>query len=106
MVNHQLLEAVNQSFDLAGTGFSYPNPFSTETTIPLQLEQRSHVLLEILDANGRKIKTLISKELEAGTITFKWDGTNSQGRKLPGGMYFYRLNTGKESVTRRLILSD
>ncbi len=104
MVNHQLLEAIDEQTDLAGSGNNYPNPFSTETAIPLEIRQRSLVTLKIIDVRGFEISTLISTVLEPGTTTIRWDGTDSHGKKLPGGVYFYRLITGNSTETKRMIL--
>jgi hypothetical protein len=106
MINPQLLSSVNGQARLSGTGNNYPNPFSTETFIPIELVQRGPVTLEILDVRGIRVRTLVSGVLEPGTMSIRWDGTGNDGRKLPGGIYLYRLITGSSTETKRMILLE
>lgn len=86
---------------------NYPNPFNPGTTIRYTLPQRARATLKIYDVIGREITTLVDKELSAGDYQAKFDGRN-----LPSGIYFYRLNVqdvfqGTKSLfsqTRKLVL--
>jgi len=72
---------------------NYPNPFNPETNIYFELPSRSMVNLEIYDVLGRKIATLIEKEMNAGGYTIRWDGKDASGNAVSSGIYFYRLVT-------------
>jgi photosystem II stability/assembly factor-like uncharacterized protein len=78
---------------------NYPNPFNPMTTINYQLSMSSHVSLKIYDVLGREVATLVSRDESAGYKSVKYDG-----RKLPSGVYFYRLETGSYHDTKKFLL--
>ncbi len=82
---------------------NYPNPFNPTTTISFSLPSKSYVSLKVFDVLGRKVATLISEELPAGTYTRQWNAESSN-RRLSSGFYFYRLVAGAYSKTNKLIL--
>jgi flagellar hook assembly protein FlgD len=106
MVNKDLLAAIAKTKDQVQIGSSYPNPFSSETSIPLEIAQRGRVTLAIIDVRGYRVKTLVSSVLEPGSAIIQWDGTDNNGNKLPRGIYFCRLTSENASETKRLILIE
>jgi hypothetical protein len=78
---------------------NYPNPFNPATTISFSLPRKSFVSLKVFDALGREVAILLADELPAGTYARQW---NAAG--LASGVYFYRLQAGLFSETRKLIL--
>jgi hypothetical protein len=78
---------------------NYPNPFNPSTTISFSLPSKSYVSLKVFDALGREVSTLVSQELTAGNYSQQWNPVS-----LPSGMYFYRLQAGNYSETRKLVL--
>ncbi|MEI6684009.1 MAG: agmatine deiminase family protein [Bacteroidota bacterium] len=104
MVNHQLLESVAAARLPVSAGNNYPNPFSSKTTIPLEISQRGKVKLDILDIQGMEVKSLVSGILEPGEIRVDWDGTDHLGNRLPGGVYLYRVITENGTETKRMVL--
>jgi len=78
---------------------NYPNPFSLSTSISYYIPSNAKVILTLLDAWGRKIAVLVDKEQIAGKYEVKVDGSN-----LPGGIYFYRMQVGAYSQTRKMVL--
>jgi len=81
-----------------------PNPFYT-TTIEFALVRPSdRVRLSIYDVNGRLVRTLVDEPVAAGVTSRFWDGTDSRGRLLAPGFYFYRLEASGVSQTRRMML--
>ncbi len=92
-----------------GTGIrlyeNRPNPFKGWTEIGFALPQRQHVLLQIFTPSGRLIQTLVRGELEAGHHVVTWSGRDDSMRATAAsGAYFYRLQSGNKSVTRRMTL--
>jgi hypothetical protein len=77
---------------------NYPNPFNPVTTILFALPKKSVVTLCIYDLLGRNVATLVSGELAAGYFTIKWSANVSSG------IYFYRLQAGSYTNTKKLIL--
>jgi hypothetical protein len=78
---------------------NYPNPFNPTTTIQFELPKASLVSLDIYDLLGRKIETLVSGKQEAGTHSVIWDG-----RDKSSGIYFYKLQAGDFTETKRMLL--
>jgi hypothetical protein len=71
---------------------NYPNPFNPETKVEYELQNRSHVQLEIYDILSQEVKTLVDQVEEAGIWSITWDGKNNNGAEVASGVYFYRLN--------------
>jgi hypothetical protein len=78
---------------------NYPNPFNPSTTIKFDVAEASHVRLAVFDLSGRMVANLVDRELSADAYSYTFDATN-----LPSGMYFYRLETGSFSSTKKLVL--
>jgi len=78
---------------------NFPNPFNPTTNIEFQVPQRSHVSLKVSDVLGREVADLVSEELSPGKYRATLDGAT-----LPSGAYFYHLQAGVFSATKRLML--
>ena len=78
---------------------NYPNPFNPATTISFTLPSRSYVSLKVFDLIGREIATIFSEEMSAGTYSKRWDA-----EKISSGIYFYRLQAGTFTETKKLVL--
>ncbi len=83
---------------------NYPNPFNPVTTIKYQIAQTNIVTLEIYNALGQKVRTLVSRQQTAGTHIVDWNGRNDQGQPVASGMYIYRLTTQNFTKIRKMIL--
>jgi len=84
---------------------NYPNPFNPSTTIKFSLKRNEFVSLKIYNILGQEIKTLLRSYKEKGIHTVVWDGTDSKGKPVASGLYFYRLRTGNFSKTLKLIIT-
>ncbi|MGD8780356.1 MAG: T9SS type A sorting domain-containing protein [Ignavibacteria bacterium] len=78
---------------------NYPNPFNPATTIKFTIPKYSKVTLKVYDLLGREIRTLIDEKKTPGSYNVLF---NAKG--LSSGVYIYKLNTGKYSVSKKLIL--
>ena len=79
---------------------NYPNPFNPTTTIKFGLPSQSVVDLRIYDILGREVTTLVKNQaLKAGTYSYNFDASN-----LASGTYIYRLTTGNNVVTKKMLL--
>jgi YVTN family beta-propeller protein len=81
-----------------------PNPFNPTTSIKFTIAEDSYVTLAVYDVSGRRIKTLVNRDLKADFYRVEWDGRNDEGRKVTSGMYFYRLNAGSFVRSHKMIL--
>lgn len=77
---------------------NYPNPFSSKTTISFQLNQQSHVKLEIYNINGQLITILKDQVLETGNHEVIFDAND-----LPHGIYTYILSDGRNIENGKMI---
>ena len=78
---------------------NYPNPMNPSTTISFNLPVKSFVSLKVFDMLGREVASIISQELPAGTYARQWNAG-----KMSSGVYFYRLQAGSFTQTKRLVL--
>ncbi len=84
---------------------NYPNPFNPLTTIRFSLAHAAEVDLQVFDVHGRTIRRLIDNQpLSAGRHEATWDGRDSAGKQQASSMYYYRLEAGDFSETRKMIL--
>jgi hypothetical protein len=78
---------------------NYPNPFNPTTTITFSLPEQSEVRLEVFNLLGKHMATLMNSQCAAG-----WHSVTFDASPLASGIYFYKLNAGIFSCTRKLIL--
>ena len=83
---------------------NYPNPFNPETDISFTLPTRTHACLTVYNIVGKRVVTLGSREMEAGTHTVHWDGRDEAGSPVATGVYFYRLKTEEFDQTQKMVL--
>lgn len=80
-------------------GHNYPNPFNPSTKIKFALPKTAVTNLVIYDSLGREVQTMVSKELPAGFYELNFEANN-----LPSGIYFYRIQSGEFTQTRKMII--
>jgi photosystem II stability/assembly factor-like uncharacterized protein len=78
---------------------NYPNPCNPSTTISFTLPSRSFVTLKIFDVLGTEVATIVSEEMMPGNYSKQWNAGN-----IASGVYFYRLQAGTYSETKKLLL--
>ncbi|MFQ5753344.1 MAG: T9SS type A sorting domain-containing protein, partial [bacterium] len=78
---------------------NYPNPFNSSTTIKYSLAKPNYMSIRIYNLIGQEMKTLIDGYQTAGIHEIKW---TAEG--FPSGIYFYKLQSGGFSETRKLII--
>jgi hypothetical protein len=100
----EMITAVEQiSGDGLPKGFAleqnYPNPFNPSTTIRFSLPKSGHVTLKVYDLLGREVETLVDDQRTAGSYSVEWTPNN-----LASGVYFYRIQAGAYTETKKLML--
>lgn len=78
---------------------NYPNPFNASTQISFKLHENCNVTLNIFNARGQKISTLINKELFPGEYSVSFNAHH-----LPGGTYFCQLRAGDHLQMKKMSL--
>ncbi|MBN2009888.1 right-handed parallel beta-helix repeat-containing protein [candidate division KSB1 bacterium] len=89
-------------------GQNYPNPFNPVTfinyTVPPQLKNRTHIMLQIFNLRGQIVKTLVNDTKSSGDYMIQWNGKNDSGGNVPSGIYLYLLQVGEFKTTRKMTL--
>ena len=85
---------------------NHPNPFNPTTKIRYQLAKNSHVKIAVYNTMGKIVKTLANEYQTAGFRSVKWDGKNNNKQKVSTGVYFYSIQSGEFSSTKKMILLD
>jgi len=83
---------------------NFPNPFNPTTRIVYSLSAASHVSLGIYDSSGRLVRMLVNATVPSGRHEAVWDGKDRVGRSAASGVYFYRLEAGSFTQTRKMVL--
>jgi len=88
---------------------NYPNPFNPETWIPYQLKEDNNVVIRVYSSSGSLVRTMNLGYKPAGFYDGKersahWDGKNELGEKVSSGIYFYNIEAGDFTSTRKMIL--
>ncbi len=82
---------------------SYPNPFMAEATIGFSLGKADMVRIDVFNALGQHIRSLVAETMDAGSHEIRWDGTDASGRGVSPGIYFARISTSHGTGTARLV---
>ena len=88
---------------------NYPNPFNPETWIPYQLSEAAAVSITIYDVAGNVVRSLDLGDQAAGYYRSRsqaayWDGRNNLNERVASGIYFYQIQAGEFSATRRMLI--
>jgi hypothetical protein len=78
---------------------NYPNPFNPVTTISFSLPEASYVRLDVFDVAGRRVATLVDETRNAGVHNVTFDASS-----MASGVYFYRIEAGDMTETKKMIL--
>jgi hypothetical protein len=87
-----------------GLQAAYPNPFNPQTRVGFTLAATSRVRLDIFDAQGRLVRTLLDEMRPAGRHQAIWNGTDLGGRRVASGLYFYRLRAGDYESVKKMTM--
>jgi len=83
---------------------NYPNPFNPSTVIQYRVPFGGNVRLIIYNTLGQRVRTLVNEYRSAGKYRVTWSGADQTGIRVPGGVYFYRLEANQIDQTKKLIL--
>jgi hypothetical protein len=85
---------------------NYPNPFNPVTSIGYFLPVNCHVTLVVYDISGREVCRIFDGDQAAGTQLVTWPGIDNSGNPVRSGVYLYRLQAGKDTISRKMILLE
>ena len=90
-----------KQFELAQ---NYPNPFNPETKISYALPKDCHVKLTIYNMLGQKINVLVDEHQTAGHKNVHWDGKDYKGNEVASGIYFFRIEAGNLTQSKKMMI--
>jgi hypothetical protein len=83
-----------------------PNPVTPDATLTFATPRAGRVKVSLFDTHGRLVRSLLDESmLPAGYHDLRLDGADSGGRKLPSGIYFYRIETSQGARTGRFAIT-
>ncbi len=103
--NHSLslMTGVHETGGIVPAGYklsqNYPNPFNPTTEILYSVPRNGTVSLKVFNVLGQEVQTLFSGAAHAGNYKAVFDGS-----RLASGVYFYRLEAGSTTITKKMIL--
>jgi len=95
-VSQKATSAVPMQFTLSQ---NYPNPFNPTTMIQYSIPQNSFVTLKVYNVLGQEVASLVNQEQKASSYTVNFDAS-----RLASGMYFYKIQAGSLSLTKKMLL--
>jgi hypothetical protein len=78
---------------------NYPNPFNPETTIEFGMPDDAQVKVTVFNVLGQVVTSLVDSEMPAGYHVVTWDASD-----MASGVYFYRIQAGEYTATKRMVL--
>ncbi len=83
---------------------AYPNPFNPSTTLSFELSSPEIVKIDIYNVKGQLVKSLVKGLYNTGKHSIIWDGRDNKGKSACSGVYFFRMQAGKHSQTKKMML--
>jgi hypothetical protein len=91
---------------------TYPNPFLLDGSnskmgklcIEFNTYEESHLVVDIFNIRGQKVKNICDSYTVKGKQTLFWDATDDQGQKLASGQYFIKMKIGKDVVAKKMLI--
>ena len=72
--------------------------------IEFVLSETGHVVLEVFDISGKRVRVLADGTMPAGRHVESWDGRSGSGEYVASGLYFYRMKTGEGIITKKCVM--
>ncbi len=85
--------------------FPSPNPFESSTEIEFVLGQSGHADVSVYNVGGQRVVRLANETFPAGPQRLSWDGRGNDGKRLPSGVYFVKLQVEDYTSVRKVLLT-
>ncbi len=83
---------------------NYPNPFNPTTQIEYSIPISNPVSIEVYNALGQKVKTLVNRIMSPGAYQAIWNGTDDSGNAVPSGVYYCRMASSHFNSVKKMLL--
>jgi len=80
-----------------------PNPASAASRLDFTMSESQYVEITVYDVTGRRVRNLVSGMRSRGEHAVSWDGRDERGFDTPSGLYFFRMKSGNQAITTRLV---
>jgi hypothetical protein len=84
---------------------AFPNPFNPSTNLRFELKDAANVMIDIYNSRGQKIRSFQHDYAKAGYYQIAWDGKDANGISVASGVYFYHMNAGKYTATKKMLMA-
>ena len=85
---------------------AFPNPFNESTNVNYNLAESQNIRIQVLDLNGRIVKTLVNGTQTKGSHTIVWDGRSTQGNEVATGIYVVTVLGTKTTGTAKVYFDN
>ena len=99
------MRATIASTSPAFLSFPSPNPFESSTEIEFVLGQSGHADVSVYNVGGQRVVRLANETFPAGPQRLSWDGRGNDGKRLPSGVYFVKLQVEDYTSVRKVLLT-
>ena len=82
---------------------NFPNPFSTDTQIAIDVAEPGVLTLDIFDLTGRNVRTFENRYDTPGQYVIRWNGVDNAGMTVASGIYVYTLEAGDYRTSQSMI---
>jgi len=82
-----------------------PNPAVASAHVRFDLPKRTHVRIRVFDVAGREVTSLVDAARSAGRHSLVWAGRDREGRAIPAGIYFVRMDAGGETQIQKAVIT-
>jgi flagellar hook assembly protein FlgD len=93
-------DLADSRFELSGPS---PNPFLSQTSGSVTLAHPAHMIIRIMDLQGRSVRRLVAAGLEAGRHGWTWDGRDDRGDQVASGTYLLEVTDESSRAVRRIV---
>ena len=83
---------------------AYPNPFNPSTTISFDVLNAEQVVISIYNIKGQLVKNMCNQVYDKGYHSIIWNGTDNKGTKCSTGVYFYKMQAGRSTQTKKMMM--
>jgi hypothetical protein len=87
-----------------GLSQNAPNPCINATKIRYEVARSARVRIKIYDALGRRVAVLVDGVKAPGVHSAEWNVRNSKGKPVTSGVYFYKMESGSFTATRKMLV--
>jgi len=83
---------------------NYPNPFNPSTTIEYDLAKNSNISVEVYNAKGQRVKTLVNAYMQAGKHSLVWNGADDNCQTVSTGIYYCKIKCNNSVQFQKMMM--